>query len=206
MRPDRRPKTLLDHLALWLSVLLSPFLCVPYFCVVFVQATARSTLEFYQLSTLSILLSIGVPALYIAWHVRKGNITDMHVREVEQRKGPFRAGRLSMGSLFACLWLYGAPQALTALAGVLFAQVFVFEWISRSWKVSMHTAVLAACLAGSIEIAGWSTASLLLLLPLCWARRHRGRHLWSQTFAGSALGYGLTAGPLRWLLSLGVGP
>ncbi len=195
-----KQRNFLDHLALWLSVLLSPFVCVPYFCVVFAQATARSTTEFYQLSTLCTLLSIGVPAIYIAWHVRKGNITDLHVKEVEQRKGPFRAGRWSMGSLFLSLWLYGAPQGLTALAGVLFAQVFIFEWISRTWKISMHTSVLAACLAGSVELAHWSTASLWILLPLCWARHRRGRHLWSQTFTGAALGYGLTAGPLRWLL------
>lgn len=192
----------MDYLALWLSVLLSPFLCVPYFCVVFARATARSHTEFYHLALLCTVLSIGVPAAYIAWAVYTGRITDLHVRVREQRKGPFRAGMVGLGSLVLSLWLYGAPPRLTQLSGVLFAQVFPFEVISRSWKISLHTGVLAACLAGCIEIAGWSPWSLWVLVPLSWARRHRGRHEWSQAFGGAALGYGLTTYPLRWLAAL----
>ena len=195
-------RTWLDYLALFLSVVLSPFLCVPYFCVVFAQATARSSAEFYQLAAMCIILSIGVPAAYISWAVYRGHITDLHVRLKEQRKGPFRAGMMGMGALVLSLWLCGAPSRLTHLAGVLFAQIFPFEVISRAWKISMHTAVLAACLAGCIEIANWSTLTLLTLLPLSWARHHRGRHNWGQTFGGAALGYGLTTYPLRWLATL----
>jgi hypothetical protein len=189
----------LDFLALFLSAVLSPFLCVPYFCAVFARATARSDGEFYLLAGLCILFSIGVPAAYISWQVYKGNITDIHVRMREQRKGPFRAGMAGLGILVILLWMIGGPLRLTQLSGLLFAQSFLFEMISRSWKISMHTSVLAACLAGCIELAGWSNASLLTIVPLCWARHHRGRHTWGQAFGGAALGYGLTVYPLRWL-------
>lgn len=192
-------KQFLNLLALVLSVVLSPFLCVPYFCTVLARATARSDQEFYHLALLCTALSIGVPAVYIAWNVYRGHITDLHVRLREQRKGPFRAGMWGMGALFLSLLLYGAPVRLTQLAGVLWGQVFVFERISRGWKISLHTGVLAACLAGCIEIAQWSNSCLLLLLPLSWARKYRGRHGWGQTFGGAALGYGLTMYPLRWL-------
>lgn len=198
---NEKPRNWLDHLALLLSILLSPFLCVPYFCVVFAQATARSTAEFYALAALCTVLSIGVPLIYISVAVYRGHITDLHVRLKEQRRGPFRAGMWGMGTLVLTLWLTGAPPRLTHLSGVLFAQIFPFEMISRNWKISMHTAVLAACLAGCIEIAGWSPHCLWVLLPLSWARHRRGRHQWSQAFGGAALGYGLTTYPLRWLAS-----
>ena len=170
--------------------------------MIFSHATARSTIEFYQLSFLCTALSIGVPAAYICWAVYRGKITDLHVRLKEQRKGPFRAGMLGMGALVVTLWLTGAPPRLTQLSGVLFAQIFPFEVISRAWKISMHTSVMAACLAGCIEIAHWSPWSLAILVPLSWARHHRGRHDWSQAFGGAALGYGLTTYPLRWLATL----
>ncbi|MBN9418194.1 MAG: hypothetical protein J0I12_22280 [Candidatus Eremiobacteraeota bacterium] len=192
----------LDFVALILSVVLSPFLCVPYFCTVFARATARSDSEFLLLATLCVVLSIGVPAAYIGWQVHKGNITDIHVRKREQRQGPFRAGMAGLGTLVLVLWLIGGPIRLTQLSGLLFAQSFLFEMISRSWKISMHTSVLAACLAGCMELAGWSSASLLSIIPLCWARHYRGRHTWGQAFGGAALGYGLTIYPLRWLASL----
>ncbi len=192
----------LDFLALFLSAVLSPFLCVPYFCVVFARATARSDQEFYLLAALTVLLSVGVPAAYISWQVYKGNITDIHVRMREQRKGPFRAGMAGLGIQVLLLWALGGPVRLTQLSGLLFAQSFLFEMISRSWKISMHTSVLAACLAGCIELAGWSTSCLLTIIPLCWARHYRGRHTWGQAFGGAALSYGLTVYPLRWLASL----
>jgi hypothetical protein len=200
---EPRPRrTFLDHLALWLSVLLSPFVCVPYFCVVFAQATARSSTEFYHLAAICTVLSIGVPAGYIAYNVHRGYITDLHVKLLEQRRGPFRAGMVGLGLLFLSLWIYGAPPRLTSLSAVLFCQAFLFEAISRKWKISMHTSILSGCLAASIELAAWSPASLWVLVPLSWARYRRGRHLWSQAFSGAALGYGLTIYPLRWLFSL----
>lgn len=202
MSPSRPARTFPDHLALWLSVLLSPFVCVPYFCVVLARATARSPMEFYHLVFICVALSIGVPALYIGWNVYHGKITDWHVRELAQRKGPFKAGMLGLGSLAIALWLYGAPVKLTGLAAVMFGQAFLFEFISRQWKISMHTSILSACMAGCIEIAGWSPACLWLLAPLSWARYWRGRHLWSQAFSGAALGYGLTTYPLRWFFSV----
>ena len=191
----------LDFIALFLSAVLSPFLCVPYFCMVFARATARSDQEFYLLAALTVALSVGVPAAYISWQVYKGNITDIHVRMREQRKGPFRAGMVGLGIQVLLLWALGGPIRLTHLSGLLFAQSFLFEMISRKWKISMHTSVLAACLAGCIELAGWSTSCLLTIIPLCWARHYRGRHTWGQAFGGAALSYGLTVYPLRWLAS-----
>lgn len=188
-----------QRLALLLSVVLSPFLCVPAFCVIYAHATARSHAEFLYCSLICIALSIGVPLIYIAWNVYRGHITDLHVRRLDQRKGPFRAGIAGMGAQALTLYLIDAPRALTHLSWVMFAQSFLFAAISRRWKISMHTSVLAACLAGCIELADWPQSCLLILGPLAWARKVRGRHEVSQGLVGAAVGYTLTTYPLRWL-------
>lgn len=196
---DAPPSSLSQRIALFLSVLFSPFVCVPVFCVVYSQATARTHHEFLVCSFLCVAYSIGVPLLYIAWHVYHGHITDMHVKELDQRKGPFRVGFVAMGLQALTLYWIGAPQKLINLSLVMFGQCALFMLISRRWKISMHTGVLAACLAGCIELAHWNPLCLLLLGPLAWARKVRGRHEVSQGLVGALVGFALTWFPLRWL-------
>ena len=186
-----------QRLAFLLSVVLSPFLVVPFFCVVLAQELARSRPEFYLLSALCIVFSIGVPMAYIAWHVWHGNITDMHVREREQRSAPYRAGILGLGSLSLVLYSIDGPLDLTRVALVMGLQGIVFERINRRTKISMHTGVLAAMLGCAIEICRWSPHCLWSLVPLIWARTVRKRHHVLQGVAGAGLGYGLTVYPLR---------
>jgi len=186
-----------ERLAFLLSVVLSPFLVVPFFCVVLAREVARTQNEFYLLSFLCTVFSIGVPMAYIAWHVWHGNITDMHVREREQRSAPYRAGILGLGSLSLVLYAIDGPIELTRVALVMCLQGFVFERINRRTKISMHTGVLAAMLGCAIEICRWSPMCLWSLLPLIWARTVRKRHHVLQGLAGAGLGYGLTVYPLR---------
>lgn len=191
-----------NMLAFFLSVVFSPFFCAPYFCYVFAQATARSHDEIIILTIITTWFSIGVPAVFIAWQVSQGKITDLHVSRREQRQGPFVAGMLAMALQTLCLWGMGGPERLVHLSAILWLQSGLFSMISSRWKVSMHTSVLAACLAACIELAGWSSNCLYILIPLSWARHHRGRHSWGQAWAGATLGYALTFYPLRWLATL----
>ena len=188
-----------SRLALLLSVVFSPFICVPLFILVLVDATARSRSEFYFLSVLCIALSIGLPLAYIAVNVRRGKISDIHVSQLDQRQGPFRAGQVGLSLLALALWRCQAPCQLTHYVLSLLVQAALFQVISRRWKISLHTGVLGACLAGCVAIANWSTLCLLWLGPLCWARATRKRHLWSQAAAGGLLGYLVTFYLLRLL-------
>lgn len=188
-----------DRLAWLLSTLLSPLVVAPVFIVFFVASVSHSPAEFFKWFSLCVLFSTGVPAGYIGWNVRSGRITDIHVSLLEQRDGPFKAGCVGLGSLAVVLWLLGAPGPLIHLTSVIFMDSVVFAWISRRWKISVHTGSLGACLAGAIELLDWSPMWLLLLAPLIWARASRKRHRISQGSLGAILGYTLTAYPLRWL-------
>jgi membrane-associated phospholipid phosphatase len=188
-----------DKLAWWLSSIFSPFVCVPYFCCILVAATVPDPQRRLLLSVLSVFFAIGVPALYIAWQVYTGKITDMHVANKDQRDGPFRSGQISIACLLVVYWLLSAPVRLSHFALVMWIQSFLFERVTRYTKISLHTGVLAAFLSAAIEIADWPMHSLLWILPVAWARIHRGRHLPSQVAGGAVLGYAISCGVLRFL-------
>ncbi|MBI3924274.1 MAG: hypothetical protein HY319_01920 [Armatimonadetes bacterium] len=191
---------LADRLALLLSVLLSPFLITPLFCCALVAAVAESWADFWKWGSICIFFSTAVPCGYIAYNVRRGRITDLHVRLLEQRTGPFLAGIAGLGLLSLVLLALGGPPLLTRMAVVTFFNSMLFAAITRYWKISIHTAVLGCCLGGGRELLGWSTWWFLLLQPpLIWARAQRKRHHVIQGSAGALLAYGMTAWGLRLL-------
>ena len=177
------------RLAWLLSGLLSPFVLVPIFAGLFIFELTESRLEFLKLYALCVGCSAGVPALYIGWNVYSGRITDMHVKLLEQRRGPFASGLVGLGLQAIVLWSLGAPHALSVYATAVFFGGLAFAKISLTWKISVHTGGLGACLAGALALLGWSPWWLLWQLPLIWARAHRKRHHPWQGIGGAVLGF-----------------
>lgn len=177
------------RLAWLLSGLLSPFVLVPIFGAFLIRELTTDNWEFLKLYLLCVGCSCGVPAAYIGYNVYAGKITDMHVKLLEQRRGPFRAGVLGLGLLAGSLWAVKAPFALSLYVSVIFINGIAFAVISESWKISVHTGTLGACLAGAIVILGWSPWWVLLQGPLVWARAHRKRHHPGQGIGGALLGF-----------------
>lgn len=177
------------RLAWLLSGLLSPFVLVPFFAAFLILELTETRWEFLRLYALCVGCSAGVPAAYIGWNVYSGRITDMHVKLLEQRKGPFMAGLVGLAAQAVGLWAVGAPYPLKVYATAVFFGGAAFAKISLSWKISVHTGGLGACLAGAIVILGWSPWWLLLQGPLIWARAHRKRHHLGQGIGGAVLGF-----------------
>lgn len=177
------------RLAWLLSGLLSPFVLVPFFAAFLILELAADGWEFLRLYLLCVGCTAGVPAAYIGVNVYSGRITDMHVKLLEQRRGPFLAGLGGLALQAAGLWAVGAPFALSLYATVVFLNGALFARISQSWKISVHTGGLSGCLAGAITILGWSPLWLLLQVPLIWARAHRKRHHPAQGIGGALLGF-----------------
>ena len=177
------------RLAWLLSGLLSPFGLGPFFSAFFVLEVVADRWEFLRIYLLCVFCSAGVPALYIGYNVYAGRITDMHVKLLEQRRGPFRAGVFGLLCQATGLWLIEAPRILTVYAVAIFLAGLAFAQISESWKISVHTGTLGGLLAGALVILNWSAWWLLLQLPLIWARAHRKRHHPQQGVSGAVLGF-----------------
>jgi hypothetical protein len=108
---------------------------------------------------------------------------------LEQRRGPFLAGLMGLALQAVGLRLIGAPYPLTVYATAVLFNATLFAYISQSWKISVHTGGLSACLAGALPILGWSPWWLTLQIPLIWARAHRKRHHPWQGLGGAVLGF-----------------
>lgn len=176
--------------AAWmLSGLLSPFVLVPLFSALFVLELTADRWEFLHIYLLCVACSVGVPAAYIGVNVYAGRITDIHVRLLEQRRGPFRAGLVGLLVQATALWYVQAHPTLVAYGFCVFFSGLAFAYISENWKISVHTGTLGSLLAGAMVILDWSALWLLLELPLIWARAHRRRHHPRQGIGGALLGF-----------------
>lgn len=185
-----------NRIAFLFSAFLSPYIVIPVGTVVMVAARPNtSSGQFWLWTAISIFFSTGIPALYVVSGMRKGNITDVHVMEREQRGGPFVVAIVS--SLFAAVLLYQlrAPTAVWGLNLIIAANGFVLWAITLSYKISMHVAVLSAVILAAVSFNhAFNLGAVLWLVPaLIWARRARGRHSEWQGIFGCMVATGVTA-------------
>jgi membrane-associated phospholipid phosphatase len=130
-----------------------------------------------------------VPFAFILRGVRRGTLTDHHVRLREQRVVPLLAGLVSVVAGLALLVLLGAPRDVVALLGAGLAGLAVTLLATLRWKVSVHSAVAAGAvvvLAIALDVR-WSVLGVLVAV-IGWARVAVGDHTPAQVLAGAGLG------------------
>ena len=156
--------------------------------------SATTPAEAARWGILAALFASVVPFTYIVRGVRRGRLTDHHVRLREQRPLPLLVGIGSVLLGLALLASWGAPRELVALVAAMAVGLASALLVTLVWKLSIHTAVVAG--AGVILVLVFGPA-LLALAPLvglvCWARVAVGDHTPAQTLAGVALGAGVAA-------------
>lgn len=140
-------------------------------------------------ATLGILFAPVTPLLYLLRQMRRGAVTDHHVRRREQRAGIILF-TLACGLVaFVVLSGLGAPREVIGLVCAGAAGLIVALAITRFWKISIHTGVAAGVVVVLVELFG---AWLLLLAPLValigWARVAVRDHTLGQVVAGAVIG------------------
>src|SRR5215216_5456381 len=85
------------------------------------------------------LLVCLLPVIYIAWNVRKGNITDLHMQVREERIRPFVVTLIGTGLAFGILMLIGAPRLMPYFALFTLIQLTVMTAITFIWQISIHS-------------------------------------------------------------------
>jgi hypothetical protein len=130
-----------------------------------------------------------LPTLYILRGVRRGRLTDHHVRLRRQRRGPLLVAGASVLVALALLLATGAPRDVVALVGAGGAGLAVAVAITQVWKISVHAAVAAGAVVVLVLVFG---PALLVLAPLvalsAWARVQLGDHTPAPAAAGAAVG------------------
>ena len=134
-----------------------------------------------------------IPMGILVGALRRGKVTDHHVRVREQRPVPLLLG---IGSVLVGLGLmhFGAPRDLRALTWAMLAGLVVTTVITLVWKISVHAAVAAGTVVILVLVYGpvlhvvWVAA-----LAVAWSRVRLGDHTVAQVLGGLPMG-GVVAG------------
>ena len=154
-------------------------------------------------SLVGMLFTVAIPAFIVDRGVRSGRYTDHHLRERDQRAVPLGLAALSVATGVVVLLVAGAPRAITALQIAVLVTVAVATAITLVWKISFHTAVVAAAAAVLTLLGGpWWALSWLAVPLVGWARVVLRAHSATQVVAGAVVGAGVTTAVL---LLAGVG-
>ncbi len=131
-----------------------------------------------------------LPLIYIGFMVKRGYITDIHMKVREQRIRPFIISIACTLVAFFVLDLAGAPDVMLLFTFFTLIQLVIIAGITMIWQISFH-----AISIGGATIALWVLFSAvlgLLTIPLVLivgaARLNLHRHTPAQVLAGSVLG------------------
>jgi len=145
--------------------------------------------EAMQWLGVSALFVVILPFAFLIAQVRRGRVTDIHVRRREQRLPIILVFLGSWLVLIALLATLGAPHELIALIGAGMATLVVIGAITLRWKISLHVGVASGVLTVFTLLFGPGMLALVPLLPLIgWARIELRDHTFFQVFAGALIG------------------
>jgi len=137
----------------------------------------------------SALFVVILPFAFLIGQVRRGRVTDIHVRRREQRLPIILVFLGAWLVLIALLAMLGAPHELIALIGAGMATLVVIGAITLRWKISLHVGVAAGVLTVFTLLFGPQILLLaVLVLLLGWARVVLGDHTLTQVAAGAVIG------------------
>jgi hypothetical protein len=121
--------------------------------------------------------------------VRRGRLTDHHLRLREQRAFALLVGMAWVLVGWGLLAAWRAPRDLVALVGAMLAGLVVSLLVTVGWKLSLHTGVAAGSVAVLVLVF---SPPLLALSPIVgligWARVQLGDHSPAQVAVDAVLG------------------
>lgn len=142
-----------------------------------------------------ILLVCALPIIYIALMVRRGKITDIHMKVREQRFRPFIVSLICTTIAWWTLRFMGAPPVLPIFALFSLVQIGTIALITTVWQISLHAMSISSAVITMAVLYGFIPALLTvpLVLLVSAARLKLKRHTPAQVIAGATLGMALPA-------------
>lgn len=170
------------------SNILNPFLLCLALIFFFSFTSTSSTPEAIKWALLSMAGSVLPVFLVIIYMIRNGRLDSFFVQVRQQRTGLY-----VMGCLCACiscitLAYLKAPSILVSAFATGFSTALIFTFINLWWKISLHTALVAASATVLVMLYGWAAVAAVALVPLtAWARIELEYHSPAQAVSGALL-------------------
>jgi hypothetical protein len=145
-------------------------------------------------AALTVMVVCAVPMAFVLQRVRRGRLTDRHVRLREQRLVPLLVALGAIVcSVLLLIWL-GAPRELVVLLVAMIVGAAVCLLITLVWKMSIHTGTVAATALILAIIFGPPYLLLEVLAVLvAWARVELRVHTPAQVIGGGIIGAAVPA-------------
>lgn len=150
---------------------------------------ASATAGAWRWALLLAVTTVVLPSLYVGWMVWRGQISDIHVPNREERLKPYLVTVAAAALAWGICFFWPAPADFRMWSAATCLQAVLFMIITLRWKISLHSAAAAALTV--LGVAAFNVYGLLIALsvPLvAWARVKLERHTFMQTVAGAALG------------------
>jgi hypothetical protein len=131
-----------------------------------------------------------MPILFIAWRVHSGKISDLHMKERQERIIPFAVSIVCAILAWEVLRLMNAPTILPLIAAITLMELIVMLVITFAWQISMHAMSISVALVATGIVFGAGPALFVSpLLPIVGAARLRlQRHTLAQVVVGAIVG------------------
>jgi len=170
------------------SIIFSPFLVgLALILLVSFESTA-SILDAIKWSLILIALSILPIYLVVVYLVRSNKLDGILGSIRQQRSKIYALAAILAGIGCIILFYLKAPLIMLALFATGFFGTAIFMGINLWWKISLHTAFIAASVTLLVILYGFIAAVAIVLIPLvAWSRLELESHSPAQLVAGALL-------------------
>ena len=170
------------------SKILSPFFISLVIILLLSFESARTILDALKWSLVLIAISIVPVYSVVVYLARNHSLESRFINVRKQRTKIYLVA--SICALVGCVILLylGAPLILVATFVAGLSAIVVFMCINLWWKISLHTAFIAASVTMLVILYGAIATIAVVLLPLvAWARVELEHHSVAQVATGALL-------------------
>lgn len=189
MGGSSRDKTKMrKRIANLISNILSPFLVSAAVILLLSFKSTSSIADALKWAFISMALSVLPVFLAIVYLVRRGRLDTIFTDARGQRTQIYLLAGLSAVAGSVALSYLGAPSVMVAAFRGGLAMAVIFLVINLWWKISLHTALVAASVTVLVMLYGWIATITVALVPLiAWARIELKYHSPAQVATGALL-------------------
>ncbi|MFC1931309.1 phosphatidic acid phosphatase [Chloroflexota bacterium] len=170
------------------SNILNPFLVGLVVILLVSFESTSSTSDAIKWSIILMAVSILPVFLIIIYLVHSERVESISIKIRRQRNKIYLLASSCVTAGCIILLYMGAPLALVAAFVAGLSAIIVFMFINLIWKISVHTAFVAASVTTLTILYGSTGAfSAMLIPPVAWSRIELEQHSFAQVTAGALL-------------------
>lgn len=170
------------------SNIVNPFLLCLAIIILLSFASTSSLVDAIKWALISIAMSILPVFLTAVYLVRNGRLDAFFANVRGQRTMMYLVAGLCTIVGYITLSYLEAPSILVAGFTAALVTALLFMFINLWWKISLHTAFVAASATLLVMLYGWTATATVALVPIiAWSRIELEYHSLAQTISGALL-------------------